>query len=245
MDTLDAINCLKKKKWVDLSHEIHKDIPYFSSFQPLKETTITTLEKDGFFAKEYAFATQYSTHIDAPIHFYEKGRFLDDIQLKELVLPLYVINKKAEVDKDNNYAVSIEDILELEQQVGKIESDSFVAFASGWSNRWNDPESYYNINVEGNAEVPGWSMDTLRFLAEERQIAAIGHETLDTDCGLDYVNNGSLAGEYYWLSQNKFQVEVMKNLTLLPPSGSAIVIGFPNVLHAPGFPCRAFAVLPE
>lgn len=245
MNTLDAIRFLKEKKWVDLSHEIHDKIPYFSSFQPIKERTVTTLEADGFFAKEYTTATQYSTHIDAPIHFFEGGKYLNEIELKELVLPLYVIHKEKEVMKNPNYSVSVADILELEDKVGKIEPHSFVAFSSGWSERWNDVDSFYNTDINGDASVPGWSMEALQFLVEERNIAAIGHETLDTDCGLDYSKNGALLAEYYWLSQNKFQVEVLKNLSLVPAFGSAIVIGFPNILNAPGFPCRAFAILPD
>ena len=38
-----------------------------------------------------------NAHIDAPIHFVEGGRWLDEIDLKDLLLPLYVIDKSKEV----------------------------------------------------------------------------------------------------------------------------------------------------
>ncbi len=40
---------------------------------------------------------QYGTHIDAPIHFVEGGRWLDELTSKDLLLPLYVIDKSKEV----------------------------------------------------------------------------------------------------------------------------------------------------
>ena len=49
--------------------------------------------KDGFHVQQLSVVTQYGTHIDPPCHFYEGGRFLDEIELKDLLLPLYVIDR--------------------------------------------------------------------------------------------------------------------------------------------------------
>ena len=43
--------------------------------------------------QQLSVVTQYGTHIDPPCHFYEGGRFLDEIELKDLLLPLYVIDR--------------------------------------------------------------------------------------------------------------------------------------------------------
>lgn len=242
---LESIQFLKQQKWVDLSHEVTGDIPYFSSFKPLTEKTLFTVEEDGFFAKEYHLVTQYGTHIDAPVHFSSGKRFLEELELKELVLPLYVIHKEKEVEADHDYALTLSDILDFEAKHGKIPAESFVAFSSGWSRRWHDHDAFYNKDKEGQARTPGWSMDALKFLHEERNVLAIGHETLDTDTGIDMTKNGGILGELYWLSKNKFQVEVMTNLWQVPETGSAVILGVPKVKGAPGFSIRAFAIVPE
>ncbi|MDH6363231.1 kynurenine formamidase [Enterococcus sp. PF1-24] len=242
---LESIAFLKDQKWVDLTHEVTGEIPYFASFQPLTEKTLFTVEADGFLAKEYGIVTQYGTHLDAPVHFSVGKRYLEEIGLKELVLPLYVIHKEKEVAENHDYTLTVEDILAFEAVNGKIPAGSFVAFASDWSKRWQDHQAYYNKDEAGQAHTPGWSMEALKFLHEERDVLAIGHETLDTDSAVDCTKNAGLLGELYWLSQNKFQVEVLSNLAEVPATGSAIFIGLPKIKQAPGFNVRAFAIVPE
>lgn len=241
----DAITLLKSQKWVDLSHLVTPEIPYFPAFKPIEKEVLFTVEKDGFFANQYTLATQYGTHIDAPIHFAQGTRALDEISVKELVLPLFVIHKESEVAENHDYRLTVEDILAFEAQYGKIPAGSFVAFASGWSKRWHDHAQFYNKDETGQAHTPGWSLDALKILHEQRNVAAIGHETLDTDSTLDFVKHNDLIGERYWLSQNKFQVEVLNNLSELPAVGGAIFIGVPNIKEAPGFNVRAFAIIPQ
>jgi kynurenine formamidase len=40
-----------------------------------------------------------------------------------------------------------------------------------------------NTDANGVAHYPGWSLAALKYLYEERKIAASGHETTDTDPG--------------------------------------------------------------
>ena len=143
-----------------------------------------------------------------------------------------------------DYSLTVEDIKAFEAEYGEIPAESFVAFASGWSKRWEDTEAFYNVDQDGQAHTPGWSLEALKFLHEERNVTAVGHETLDTDSSVDCTKNGGLIGELYWLGQDKFQVEVLNRLTELPPVGGAISIGVPKVKDAPGFNVRAIAIVP-
>lgn len=242
-EILNALEVLKNKKWVDLSHTLTPEIPYFPAFKPIEEKTLFTVSADGFFAKEYTLATQYGTHIDAPIHFCEGKRPLEELEPKEFVLPLFVINKTQAVNDNHDYRLSVDDILAFEAQHGKIPAGSFVAFASGWSDRWKTPEQFYNKDADGNSHTPGWSLEALTFLHEQRNVAVIGHETLDTDSAEDFRSNNDLVGERYWLSQDKYQIEVMANLSQLPATGSLIFVGAPKIQSAPGFTARVFAVV--
>ncbi len=135
-DIIKVLETLKENKWIDLTHNVNSSIPKFGAFPNLNIETLYTIEKDGFFVNRVSFVTQYGTHIDAPIHFSENKRTLEQLELKELVLPLFVINKEKEVENNPDFILTAEDILNWEKENGKIEKDSFVAFASGWSKRW-------------------------------------------------------------------------------------------------------------
>ena len=82
---------------------------------------------------------------------------------------------------------------------------------------------------------PGWSVEAIRFLIEERNIAAIGHEQADTDPAIFGAGNG-YAAETYILSQNRYQIELLRNLDRVPSTGAVIICGFPVVPDGAGSP---------
>lgn len=243
-DIIKALETLKENKWIDLTHNVNSSIPKFGSFPNLNIETLYTIEKDGFFVDRVSFVTQYGTHIDAPIHFSKNKRTLEQLELKELVLPLFVINKEKEVENNPDFILTAEDILNWEKENGKIEKDSFVAFASGWSKRWGKSD-FYNKDSNGVAHTPGWSIEALDLILNERGALAIGHETLDTDASIDIIKNNFLLSEKFVLDTNKYQVEVLNNLNLLPAKDGVIFIGVPKFDKLPGFPVRAFAIIPN
>ena len=134
--------------------------------------------------------------------------------------------------------------LKENKENGKIEKDSFVAFASGWSKRWGKSD-FYNKDSNGVAHTPGWSIEALDLILNKRGALAIGHETLDTDASIDIIKNNFLLSEKFVLDTNKYQVEVLNNLNLLPAKGGVIFIGVPKFDKLPGFPVRAFAIIPN
>ncbi|RTJ58111.1 cyclase family protein [Campylobacter jejuni] len=240
-EIIKALELLRSGKWVDLTHEVHNKIPKYGAFPDLETKTPYTLEKDGFFVHEVSFITQYGTHIDAPVHFSKGKRSLEELELKEFILPLYVINKEKEVEKNNDFILSVKDILEFEEEHGKIEPESFVAFASGWSKRWEG--NFYNKDEKDVSHTPGWSIEALDLLLNQRGVLGVGHETMDTDASKDVLEKGFLYAEKFVLDANKFQVELLKNLTELPAKGGVIFIGVPKFKGFPGFPVRCFAIV--
>lgn len=242
-DLFNAINVLKSKKWVDLTHTFGPDSPHFSAFPDADFETLFDHD-DGFFAQSFKFAGQYGTHIDAPIHFVRDTRFLDQLDLKELVLPLIVLDFSKEAAEDPNFTLGINHIEAFEKEHGEIEPGTFVALRTDWYKRWPDKEAFNNPDEDGNNQLPGWGLDALKYLFETRNIKAVGHETFDTDSAIDFRKNGELLGEYYVLEQDTFQVEVLKNLDKLPPKGAVIFNICPKPEKASGFPVRSFAILP-
>ncbi|RIN27902.1 cyclase family protein [Staphylococcus succinus] len=235
---------LKSSTWVDLTHTFDETIPCFSEFERAKVSTLFNVADDGFYVQNWNIVSQYGTHIDAPIHFVEHKRYLHELDLKELALPLVVLNFSQEVAKDADFILTRKHVEQWETAHGKIESGTFVALRSDWSKRWPDIEQFENRDSKGNLHLPGWGLDALQYLLEERQVKAIGHETFDTDASIDVAKNGDIVGERYILGQDTFQVELLTHLDLLPTRGAIIYTISPKPKDAPGFPVRAFAIKP-
>lgn len=238
----DQVNQWQKEmKWVDLTREMSPETAHWSGFKPMEVETIFTLA-DGFYVNKYTTVSQYGTHIDAPIHFIEGGRYLNEIEPIEMVCPLCVIDKSDKVKDNVDYALTVDDIKEWEAEHGQIPENAFVAFKSDWSKR---PDSELdNVDADGNKHYPGWSVAAVDFLVEERNIRAIGHETSDTDPTVVAASEGFLA-EIAILKHDRYQVELMINLSEVPPTGGIIFVMAPKVKDGPGFPVRCIAVCPK
>ena len=240
----EQLEQLKTATWVDLTHTFDETIPCFSEFERAKVSTLFNVADDGFYVQNWNIVTQYGTHIDAPIHFVEKTRYLHEIDLKELVLPLVVLDFSQEVAADADFILTRDHIKQWETEHGSIEPGTFVAFRSDWSKRWPDIEHFENKDAEGQLHLPGWGLDALQYLLEDRQVQSIGHETFDTDASVDVVKNGDIVGERYVLGQDTYQLELLTNLDQLLTRGAIIYAISPKPNKAPGFPVRAFAIKP-
>ena len=231
---------LKSKKWIDLTHSFGPESPRFQEFKPAKFKTIFT-HSDGFFVKEYTFPGQYGTHIDPPVHFYKDDeRYVEDLKLKDLVLPLVVIDFSKSAQSNPDKSLSVKDIKNWEKDHGNIPAGSFVALRTDWGKRWPSQEKFENKDANGQNHYPGWSLDALKYIYETRHAAANGHETFDTDTATQ--QQDGLVGEYYVLSHGHYQVELLDNLGQVPATGAEIFISVAKPEKAPGFPVRAFAV---
>lgn len=244
-DLHDILTQLKDYEWVNLTHEVDEDIPIYHTFNPLSMTQISTIDESGADSREYIIGSSHGTHIDAPAHFAKNTRIMSDIPQKERVLPLYVIHLEDKVKETPGYAVTVDDIKSWEEEHGEIPADSFVAFSSGWYKNFVDPKAFKNEDDEGTEHTPGWSIPALEYLSRTRNVTAIGHETLNTDSGVEAAEAGFLDAEYYWLAEDKYQVELMANLDELPSTGSIISIMSPHIKDAVGFPAEVFAIVPN
>ncbi|MDR1997584.1 MAG: cyclase family protein [Candidatus Margulisbacteria bacterium] len=244
---------LKSYKWVDLSWEVSPQTPHWQGFDPLvvapKYTFAETLrdfggtENNSFAAFLYTLPGQYGTHTDFPGHFNPKGRKGDSYKVQDLVFPLVVIDGSAAVRKNLDYALTKQDILDFEARHGRIPAGAFVAFRSDWSKRpLNDFEA---VDAAGVAHYPGWDIETLQFLVKERNIAAIGHETPDTDPAAVGSSAVGMIGENYILDQGRLNIELLKNLDQLPSTGAIIFVTLPNIKDGVGFTSRVFAIAPK
>lgn len=239
---------LKGFKWIDLSHELTNDSPYWQGMPEgvvNLNNTIIDYNEMNLNIQTQTFPGQFGTHIDYPAHFIKGGRLNKDFLIKDTVLEVVVVDISEKVRENNDYEVSIEDILDHEQKHGKIKENTFVILRTDWSKKWPDLKLLENKDEKGQAHTPGWTISTLEFLIDERKIAGVGHETLDTDSAVSCSKHGDLVAERYLLSRDKFQVEVLNNVDQLPNVGSVIFISSLNIPHSNGLPVRVWAIIPE
>ena len=248
--TLSEVCCLlKSKEFVDLTHSFKPGIPHWPGFPDEKREVLYWYEKgvgsmgDGFFAQRFSLVGQWGTHVDPPAHFIKGLRTLDQIDLKEMILPLAVIDLHEKAAKNPDYVITMEDVKDWERRHGRTPEGCFVAMRTDWSKRWPDMAAMQNKDAQGIAHYPGWSLDVLKYLYEERKITASGHETTDTDPG-SATSKDNYSLETYVLKTNHYQVELMTNLDKVPECGALVVVAFPKPADGSGFPARVFAILP-
>jgi kynurenine formamidase len=245
-ELLEAYALLKKKRWVDLTHSFAPGIPHWYGFPDEQRETLFHYDDgvgsigSGIFIHRYSHVGQWGTHVDPPAHFVIGTRMLDQIDVKEMILPLVVIDIHEKVAKNIDYAVTIEDVKAWEARHGMIPEGSFVALRTDWSKRWPDSNAMMNKDSAGE-HFPSWSIPVLKYLYEERKIMASGHETSDN---APSSRDPELSIERYVLSTNHYQIELLTNLDQVPEFGALIVATFPKPKNGSGFPARVFAILP-
>lgn len=245
----DAWRVIASKRFVDLTHAFAPGIPHWKGFPDEGRETLYGYEPgqgaagSGFFAETFIHVGQWGTHVDPPAHFVKGLRTVDAIDVKEMFLPLVVIDVTAKVAGNPDYAVIMDDVRAWESRHGPVPAGAFVALRTGWGSRWPDQAAMQNRDAAGVAHYPGWSLEVLKYLYEERGITASGHETTDTDPGLA-VSRDDYSLETYILSRNHYQIELLANLDAVPEAGALVVAAFPKPQGGSGFPARVFAILP-
>jgi len=247
---LGVLDQLRACRWVDLTHSFAPGIPHFHAFPDERRTTLFHYDEGvgtqghGFLAHQYSHIGQWGTHMDPPAHFIRGGRFQDEVPVEEMILPLVVLDVRAAVASDPDFAVGPAVVVAYESEHGRIPPGAFVALSTGWALRWPDSDAMHNRDADGVAHYPGWDVATLRLLVEERGITAIGHDTTDTDPGVA-ISAGAFAAETYILAADRWQIELLANLDQVPVAGALVVATWPKPLKGSGFPARVFAIVSD
>jgi kynurenine formamidase len=245
----DAWQVIKTKRFVDLTHAFSPGVPHWKGFPDEKREILYWYEPgvgtlgSGFYAQSFTHVGQWGTHVDPPAHFVKGMRTVDRIDVKEMILPLVVIDVHEKAARDPDYTITMEDVKDWEKRNGSIPDGAFVAMRTDWCKRWPDMEAMQNKDANGVAHYPGWSMEVLKYLYEDRKITASGHETTDTDPGIA-TSKDNYSLETYILKQDHYQIELLTNLDELPETGALVVAAFPKPKDGSGFPARVFAILP-
>ena len=146
---------LKSYRIVDLTHAFNAKTLYWPT-----STTKFALDRlaygpaaGGYFYSANSLSTPEhgGTHLDAPLHFAEKGRGPDAIPLEQLIAPAVVIDVTAQAAASRDYRLTREDVLAFEKKHGPIGAGTVVLLRTGWSRFWPDAKAYLGDDTPGDA----------------------------------------------------------------------------------------------
>lgn len=243
----DALEKARGYHWVELSHSLNNESPYWGGIpQGSVELAKTCFDWGNemleCLIQTFKFPGQFGTHIDFPGHFIKGSALSEKYDVHDLVFPLCVIDLTEKVKENVHYAVTVQDIKDYEAKYGPIPDGALVALRTDWGKKWPDMAALSGTDEAGNDNFPGWSLEALKYIYEERAAAANGHETLDTDASAVAAAAGDLVCERYVLAQDKLQVEVLTNLDKVSPAGAVVIVSYPRIEGATGLPARVWAI---
>lgn len=224
---------------IDLTHLVDESTSVYPGTAHFRHTMTATFDKDNYYSRDIAMSEHTGTHIDAPAHFGRGQPTVEAIPVQECIVPLVVIDIVAAAQKDPDARLQRRDIETWEKIHGCIPPHALVCMHSGWASRYRDPSAFLNDDARGTCHFPGFHETATAFLLHERNVVAIGVDTLSLDHGpsIDFPVH------YQWCRAGKWGIENLTNLDAVPPCGATAVIGIPKLTNGSGAPCRVLALV--
>ncbi len=237
-----------KGRWIDLTHEFSSETVYWPTSESFsRETVFEGITDAGYYYSAYTFrsAEHGGTHIDAPIHFAEGQRTVDEIPVEQLIGPVIVVDVARQAAKNRDYQVTVGDFLDWERSNGRLPSASIVLLRTGFGRYWPDKRRYMGTDARGTAAVgqlhfPGLHPETARWLVAQRSINAVG---LDTP-SIDYGQSTLFESHRILFEANIPAFENVANMEALPLTGATVIALPMKIKGGSGGPLRIVAFVP-
>ena len=174
---------------------------------------VNTIPVDFFLLERVTTGTHGGTHLDAPRHFIEDGRSIDELDATEFVWPAYVIDVRDRVETEGpDFQLTKDDIRDYERHNGRILEGSLVIIQTGHEELFGSP-SYTMVNH------PGFAAETVTWLIENRWIGGLGSDGLGPDASID----ADFAATFTMLDADGVTLPGMNNLDSLNAKGDIIM----------------------
>jgi kynurenine formamidase len=232
-------------KWIDLSHDFSTNTLYWPTAQRFTlEVEFHAHTDKGYFyaANRYSASEHGGTHLDAPIHFAERGKTLDQLPIEQLTGSAVVVDVSAKANKDADYQITVADLKSWEAADGRIPNGAILLFNTGFARHWPDAKKYLGTDERGASAVaklhfPGLHPDAARWLVAERTLKAVG---LDT-ASIDYGQSTLFESHRILFEKNIPAFENVATLDKLPATGAYIVALPMKIKDGSGGPLRIVA----
>ncbi|MDC9581532.1 cyclase family protein [Xenorhabdus sp. PR6a] len=200
----------------------------------------------GWYWNNFSCGEHTGTHFDAPVHWISgkdhPDNTVDTIPLPNFIAPAVVVDASLPVTQDPDWILTVEYLQAWEQQHGRIPAGAWLLLRTDWSKRADDPACFLNIRDDG-AHTPGPSQAAVEWLIHERDIRGFGVETINTDAGQSYAWPVAYPCHTLMHGANKYGLQCLKNLDLLPPTGAVIIAAPLKIGGGSGSPLRVLALV--
>ena len=252
---LSAASCARQDdplaghRVIDLTHPFDASTIYWPTAQGfrLQDEFVGTTDGGYYYAAHgYSASEHGGTHLDAPRHFAAGAHTADEVPLSRLMGPAAVIDISRQAANDADYQLSADDIRAWERYHGRLPAGAIVLVNTGRARFWPDREKYMGTAELGPDAVPllhfpGISLDAARFMAEHRDIAAVG---LDTP-SIDHGQSQDFRTHRYLYERNIPGFENVAALDRLPATGATIIALPMKIAGGSGAPLRIIALIPR
>ncbi len=119
--------------YLDLSRPISEDTKVFPLYPKVKILTWAKHDVHGFRAEVIYTITHVSTHIDAPLHFIENGKSIDELEIDKFIGYAVIL------DLSNRHIINAEDIEERIKKSDYNPGDAIFIY-TGWEDMYDSPD---------------------------------------------------------------------------------------------------------
>lgn len=212
-------------KVLDLTYKIEEGMPTFGAHWHCKVQVdqLGKIDVEGRETRKVVIGTHTGTHIDAPLHFFENGKSIDQIELEKLMGKIDILDFS--YLKSGEY-VTREMLEKLELKNGK------VIFKFGWGKHWGSKNFFL--------EYPYLTVDAAEYLIEKK-ISLIGMDTPSPDDSrIKFGSENDSQIHKLFLKNKIILVEYLANLDNIDNEydGWCIVALPLNIKGADGSPAR-------
>jgi kynurenine formamidase len=243
---IGQVSTLQELKWIDLTYPFSEKTLYWPNNEKGFEfdTLFDGPTEKGFYYSSFAFCAPEhgGTHLDAPVHFAQGKKTVDQLTLDQLCGNAVVIDVSARALSNRDYLISQDDVLNWEKENGSIDPNTIVLFRTGYGKYYPDPKTYFGTDLKGeeaipNLHFPGVSAELALFLTKSRHIKAVGIDTPS----IDYGQSSDFQAHRLILKEDIPVFENVANLDQLPARGIYVVALPMKLAKGSGAPLRIMA----
>jgi len=155
-EVLAAPMSMRAQRIQDLTHTLKPSFPSFSGTPSFKTEVAVTVKKDGYFGLNISYWEHIGTHMDAPAHFGDGAKTVEQLPPSVLVAPVAVVHIHERAAKDADARLMVDDIRAWERRYGRLPRGSAVFMHSGWESRVGSSKAFRNPDAGGVMHFPGF-----------------------------------------------------------------------------------------
>lgn len=174
-----------------LGHEFSEDMTIFEGDPAVHIEDEYTVAVDFFHVEDIDTGSHAGTHLDAPSHFIDGARSVDQLAAEEFVWPVYKMDVRGLTF--TNGLIETSDILAYEAANGKMpKTGALVVLQTGAEEFWgaevvaqDGDDNALNTDDFFDFQNPGFSGAAVQWLFDNRDIAGVGSDAYGPDAYSD------------------------------------------------------------